>query len=161
MYNFHVKICLRSPFAGDIWSTSNFQINRANVNTLTKSSLYTNEVTEAALRCTLDTTDRFQKRLSPRPLDYSNINVKVCQLRTVHMGGGTGHLPGRDVCRGRTFAGTASLPRWQVCRYCLWRDNGLKKTNRYIMMFGLSFFWYIIPNLWFLIKEERWADRPS
>ena len=116
MYKFHVKIRLRSPFAGDIWSTSNFQIHRANVNTLTKSSLYTNEVTEAALRCTLDTIDRFQKRLSPRPLDYSNINVKVCQLRTVHMGGGTGRLPGRDVCRDRTIAGAGRLPGQEVCR---------------------------------------------
>ena len=66
-----------SIFSGDIWSTSNFQINRANINTLTKSSLYTNEVMDAAVKCMLDTVQRFNQKLAPRPLDYSNSNVKV------------------------------------------------------------------------------------
>ena len=30
------------------------------------------------------------------------------------MGGGTGHLPGRDVCRDGMFAGTGHLPGWDL-----------------------------------------------
>ena len=32
------------------------------------------------------------------------------------MGGGTGHLPGRDVCRDGMFAGTGHLPGQNVSR---------------------------------------------
>ncbi len=63
--------------SGDIWSTSNFKLNRSNINTLTKSSLYTNEVMDAAVRCMLDTVQRFTEKLPPRPLNYNNVNVKV------------------------------------------------------------------------------------
>ena len=65
---------------GDIWSTSNFKLGRSNINTLTKSSLYTNEVMDAAVRCMLDTVERFNQRVPPRPLNYNNANVKVNYL---------------------------------------------------------------------------------
>jgi putative two-component system hydrogenase maturation factor HypX/HoxX len=69
-------LCILSSL-GDIWSASNFKLSRSNINTLTKSSLYTNEVTDAAVRCMLDTVQRFNQKLSPRPLNYNNSSLKV------------------------------------------------------------------------------------
>ena len=62
--------------AGDIWSTKNFQIRRRNINTLTKSSLYVNEVTQAAVEAVLEAIENLSEGTSPRPLDYSSPHVR-------------------------------------------------------------------------------------
>lgn len=62
--------------AGDIWATSNFQIKQDNQNMLTKSSLYANEVTTAVITSILQAVDNYQDGVLPRPLDFSNPNVK-------------------------------------------------------------------------------------
>lgn len=61
--------------AGDIWSTRNFQINRPNINSLTKSSLYVNEVTNAAVEACLQAVDNFLNNIAPRSLDYAKAHV--------------------------------------------------------------------------------------
>lgn len=61
--------------AGDIWSTKNFKIDRPNINTLTKSSLYSNEVTSAAVQNCLQALENFIENVKPRPLDYSQPQV--------------------------------------------------------------------------------------
>ena len=35
---------------------------------------------DAAVRCMLDTVQRFNEKLPPRPLNYNNANVKVSLL---------------------------------------------------------------------------------
>jgi len=62
--------------AGDIWATSNFPMREAS-----KSSLYRNEVTEAATHAVLRAVERFEDgSFRPRPLDYSRDEVRG-QLR--------------------------------------------------------------------------------
>ena len=39
--------------AGDIWSSKNFPVRRRDINTLTKSSLYVNEVTQTAVKASV------------------------------------------------------------------------------------------------------------
>ncbi|HHQ2481140.1 TPA: enoyl-CoA hydratase-related protein [Bacillus cereus] len=57
--------------AGDIWSTKHFIMSNK-----TKSALYRNEVTQAAVRCLLDTIEKFQSnQFYPVPLDYENSEV--------------------------------------------------------------------------------------
>jgi len=62
--------------AGDIWSTHNFQIQRKNINTLTKSSLYLHECTENACKGVLDAVDKYLNDVPPTALDYSDPDVK-------------------------------------------------------------------------------------
>ncbi|XP_032233888.1 LOW QUALITY PROTEIN: hydrogenase maturation factor HoxX-like [Nematostella vectensis] len=66
---------------GDVWSTQNFSIHRENINTLTKSSLYSNEVTYAAVENCLRTIENFTSGTQPRPLDYSKQHIRG-RLRT-------------------------------------------------------------------------------
>jgi putative two-component system protein, hydrogenase maturation factor HypX/HoxX len=62
--------------AGDIWATATFEMRPG-----TKSSLYTIEVTEAAVQVVLQTLERFQDAsFKPEPLDYSKHDVRG-QLR--------------------------------------------------------------------------------
>ena len=61
---------------GDIWSTIPFPVERRDINTLTKSSLYMNEVTRAATLGVLEALDNLHKSRPPRPLDYSNPRVQ-------------------------------------------------------------------------------------
>ena len=61
---------------GDIWSSTNFPIKRPDENTLTKSSLYVHEVTDAATKGVLEALENFRKNKPPRPLDYSNPKVR-------------------------------------------------------------------------------------
>jgi putative two-component system hydrogenase maturation factor HypX/HoxX len=57
--------------AGDIWATATFKMRPG-----TKSSIYTVEVTEAAVKVVLQTLERFQDAIfMPEPLDYSKPNV--------------------------------------------------------------------------------------
>ena len=58
--------------AGDIWSTKTFPVRRPNVNTLTKSSLYVNEVTQTAVKATLEAITNLLSGQTPRPLNYNN-----------------------------------------------------------------------------------------
>ena len=62
--------------AGDIWSTKNFAVKRRDINTLTKSSLYVNEVTQTAVKAVLEAIDNLLKGIAPRPLDYNNLQVR-------------------------------------------------------------------------------------
>ncbi|MEQ1559645.1 MAG: hydrogenase maturation protein [Methyloglobulus sp.] len=58
--------------AGDIWATSTFKMRPGN-----KSSIYTIEVTEAAVKVVLQTLARFQDAsFKPEPLDYSKPDVR-------------------------------------------------------------------------------------
>ncbi|HEX6829539.1 MAG TPA: formyltransferase family protein, partial [Burkholderiales bacterium] len=63
---------------GDIWASATFPMREAR-----KSSLYRNEVTEAAARCVLAAVERFERGgYTPEPLDYSKPGVRG-QLRPV------------------------------------------------------------------------------
>ncbi|XP_078379709.1 hydrogenase maturation factor HoxX-like [Oculina patagonica] len=62
--------------AGDIWSSKNFPLKRRNINTLTKSSLYVNEVTQTAVKGVLEAIDSLLEGTTPRPLDYNNPQVR-------------------------------------------------------------------------------------
>lgn len=62
--------------AGDIWSSKTFPVRRHDVNTLTKSSLYVNEVTQTAVKAALEAIDSLLAGQTPRPLDYSNPQVR-------------------------------------------------------------------------------------
>ena len=62
--------------AGDIWSTKTFPVRRPNVNTLTKSSLYVNEVTQTAVKATLEAITNLLSGQTPRPLNYNNPQVR-------------------------------------------------------------------------------------
>lgn len=58
--------------AGDIWATASFRMRVAR-----KSSLYRNEVTEAAVKAVLAAVDRFeQSGFTPEPLDDSRPDVR-------------------------------------------------------------------------------------
>ncbi|MCW8883924.1 MAG: hydrogenase maturation protein, partial [Motiliproteus sp.] len=58
--------------AGDIWSSVEFPMRKAS-----KSSLYRNEITEAALKGVLETIAKVESgSAQPQPLDYSDQNVK-------------------------------------------------------------------------------------
>lgn len=58
--------------AGDIWATSTFKMRPGN-----KSSIYTIEVTEAAVKVVLQTLERFQDtHFKPETLDYSKPDVR-------------------------------------------------------------------------------------
>lgn len=60
--------------AGDIWSSVTFQMRQAS-----KSSLYRNEVTQAAIKAILQTVERFEsKSFFPEILDYSKQDVRGC-----------------------------------------------------------------------------------
>lgn len=59
--------------AGDIWSSVNFPMREGS-----KSSLYRNEVTQAAIAALVETLDRFARNVAPEPLDYSHPDVKGC-----------------------------------------------------------------------------------
>ena len=56
--------------AGDIWDSQEFPIERTSEDSLTKSSLYTGEVTKSAVRAVLQSVDRFIEGVKPVPLDY-------------------------------------------------------------------------------------------
>ena len=57
--------------AGDIWATATFKMRSG-----TKSSIYSVEVTEAAVKVVLQTLDRFQDAsFKPEPLDYNKPDV--------------------------------------------------------------------------------------
>lgn len=62
--------------AGDIWSTKNFPVKRPDINTLTKSSLYVNEVTQTAVKAVLEAIENILEGRAPRPLDYNNPHVR-------------------------------------------------------------------------------------
>lgn len=58
--------------AGDIWATATFKMRAG-----TKSSLYTLEVTEAAVKVVLEALEKFQNaRFKPEALDYNKPEVK-------------------------------------------------------------------------------------
>ncbi len=58
--------------AGDIWATATFKMRPA-----TKSSIYSLEVTEAAVKVVLQTLERFQDvDFKPEPLDYDKPDVR-------------------------------------------------------------------------------------
>lgn len=57
---------------GDIWSIKTFPIKRRNINSLTKSRLYLNEVTQTAVKAVLEATDNLTDGRAPRLLDYNN-----------------------------------------------------------------------------------------
>ena len=61
---------------GDIWSTKTFPIKRKNINSLTKSRLYVNEVTQTAVKAVLEAIDNLTAGRAPRPLDYNNSLVR-------------------------------------------------------------------------------------
>ncbi len=62
----------REMDAGDIWSSATFPMRQAS-----KSCLYRHEVTQAAMKCLLDSIDKFQSGMfTPEPLDYSRPDVK-------------------------------------------------------------------------------------
>ena len=61
---------------GDIWSTKNFAIRRRDINTLTKFSLYVNEVTQTAVKAVLEAIENLLEGRTPRPLDYSSPHVR-------------------------------------------------------------------------------------
>ena len=57
---------------GDIWATRSFPMRAAR-----KSSLYRNEVTEAATAAVLEAVEKFERGcFTPIPLDYANPNVR-------------------------------------------------------------------------------------
>ena len=59
--------------AGPIWATRNFPLSGSPG----KSSLYRNEVTEAAVAAVLEAVAKFESRqFRPEPLDYSQITVR-------------------------------------------------------------------------------------
>ncbi|EDV25997.1 Hydrogenase maturation factor HoxX [Trichoplax sp. H2] len=58
--------------AGDVSSTATFPIKRQ----ATKSSLYQNEIVQAAVRALLQAVDQFRLEIPPRPLDYDQPDVK-------------------------------------------------------------------------------------
>lgn len=62
--------------SGDIWSSKNFPVRRQDINTLTKSSLYVNEVTQTAVKAVLEAIDNLLDGTAPRPLDYNNPHVR-------------------------------------------------------------------------------------
>lgn len=65
--------------AGDIWATATFPMRQAS-----KSSLYKNEVIEAAMRALLLAVERFGKGdYRPEPLDYSRPDVRGRLLPTM------------------------------------------------------------------------------
>lgn len=61
---------------GDIHATTNFKIRRSNINTLTKSSLYANEVVTAAMSSIINAVDNYRKGIKPLPLDYADTNTQ-------------------------------------------------------------------------------------
>jgi len=61
---------------GDIWSTKNFPTTRPDISTVTKSSVYQNEVTEKALVGVLEAIDNFKNKRAARPLNYNDPAVK-------------------------------------------------------------------------------------
>ncbi|WP_284646637.1 hydrogenase maturation protein [Paenibacillus silviterrae] len=57
---------------GDIWSSSTFSMKE-----ISKSHLYRNEVTQAAVNCVLQAIDSIESGTScPEPLDYSNPDIR-------------------------------------------------------------------------------------
>lgn len=62
--------------AGPIWATSNFPIRRPLGEAPTKSSLYRIECIDAAMRCIDEVLHNLKHNVPPRPLDYSNPNVR-------------------------------------------------------------------------------------
>ena len=62
--------------AGPIWATHEFPIEGQS---LSKSSLYRHQVTEAAVHCVLEAVAKFESReFRPEPLDYSKPGVRGC-----------------------------------------------------------------------------------
>lgn len=58
--------------AGDIWSSHNFKMKPTS-----KSYLYRHELADAAIKCLLETVERFKsKKFTPLKLDYSQKDVK-------------------------------------------------------------------------------------
>ncbi|MCQ6275522.1 hydrogenase maturation protein [Bacillus sp. V3B] len=58
--------------AGDIWSTKTFKVRN-----ISKSHLYRHEVTQAAMKCLLETITKFESEsFVPEPLDYLKSDVK-------------------------------------------------------------------------------------
>lgn len=62
--------------AGPIWSTNNFSIQRQYGKVATKSSLYRFECIHAAVKGVRQALENYSRQIPPRPLDYSNKNVK-------------------------------------------------------------------------------------
>ena len=62
---------------GLIWSTANFPMCRPDINTLTKSSLYTNEITNTAVNCLSEALERLCAASElPRILDYKQDDIR-------------------------------------------------------------------------------------
>ncbi len=60
---------------GDIWAYRTFKIR--DLSTITKSTIYCHEVTQAAIECILEAVEKFKtKKFKPTPLDYSNAEIK-------------------------------------------------------------------------------------
>ena len=67
---------------GDIWATRSFPMRGAR-----KSSLYRNEVTEAATAAVLEAVEKFeQSGFKPTPLDYSNPAVRGTERPLIVVG---------------------------------------------------------------------------
>lgn len=63
--------CAQEMDAGDIWASTTFPMRAA-----PKSSIYRNEVTEAAVQVILEAVKRFAgRRFKPEPLDYTRADV--------------------------------------------------------------------------------------
>src|SRR5262245_19424455 len=67
--------------AGAIWASHNFALSGCSI---TKSSLYRRQVTEAAVRGVLEAVEKFRLRqFRPEPLDYNRADVVGCLRSTM------------------------------------------------------------------------------
>ena len=62
--------------AGNIWSTTEFPIRRSSATYITKSSLYSNEVTNASVVSVLQAVKNFIDNVPSIPLNYSDPKIK-------------------------------------------------------------------------------------
>ena len=62
--------------SGDIWATKEFSTHRTTGGPPSKSSLYRIECIEAAVKGLRDALDKFNRNISPKPLDYSDPRVR-------------------------------------------------------------------------------------
>jgi putative two-component system hydrogenase maturation factor HypX/HoxX len=91
---------------GDIWATRSFPMRAAR-----KSSLYRNEVTEAATAAVLEAVEKFaQDGFKPTPLDYANPAVRGFErpLMKQTIGASTGRATTRRRCCASSAPRTAS-----------------------------------------------------
>lgn len=74
MWNVTVLQAAAEMDAGDIWATHSFPLEGAPV---AKSSLYRDQVTEAAVRGVLEAVEKFEsRRFKPEALDYGQPDVR-------------------------------------------------------------------------------------